>query len=183
MANFFSLLEAAAHFKSFEENMEFATEGILTEFAVTVRDRAKAAIGTYKYGWPQLAESTQEERARAGVPPNEPLLISGKLRDSISATVEMHGKESGVARVGSTEQLAVWQELGTSRIPPRSFLVSSAKRTEADLGKIARKYVHAAWTGAGHHNELLDFLHVLEIALDTAREVYHAANRELNKRR
>jgi hypothetical protein len=43
---------------------------------------------------------------------------------------------------------AVWQELGTKHIPPRSFLVSAAKKSEADLAKIARKYIHSAWASA-----------------------------------
>src|ERR1700733_4246166 len=80
---------------------------------------AKSAIGTYTFEWPQLAESTQAERAREGYPANEPLLRTGEMRDSISYTIDKPGEE---ATVGSTSEIALWQELGTGKIPPRPFL-------------------------------------------------------------
>jgi hypothetical protein len=49
-----SLLEAAAKFNQFGKNMEYAAEGILTDWAIKVRDAAKESIGTYKYKWPEL---------------------------------------------------------------------------------------------------------------------------------
>jgi phage gpG-like protein len=50
-----------------------------------------------------------------------PWIRTGGLRDSISHTVD----ESG-ALIGSNDPIAVYQELGTRTIPPRSFLASSA---------------------------------------------------------
>lgn len=54
-------------------------------------------------------------------PPDNPLLREGTLRDSIECTVE--GNE---AAVGSNDEVAVYQEMGTPGaiypIPPRSFL-------------------------------------------------------------
>ena len=35
-------------------DMSLVGEGILSEMAVLVRDKAKGAIGTYRYGWPKL---------------------------------------------------------------------------------------------------------------------------------
>jgi hypothetical protein len=76
-------------------------------------------MGTYDYDWPQLAESTQRERERLGFAANEPLLRTGDLRESIEYTVLP--REAAV-EIGSNDKIAVYQELGTSRIPPRSFL-------------------------------------------------------------
>lgn len=50
-----------------------------------------------------------------------PWLRTGELRASVG-----HQSDGAVAVVGSTSQVAVYQELGTPSIPPRSFLASSA---------------------------------------------------------
>jgi hypothetical protein len=178
---FFTLAEAALKFKAFEENLKYANEAILAEWAMTVRDRAREAIGTYRYKWPQLADATQHEREQEGFAPNEPLLRTGELRDSISAMVEMHGPDRGRAVVGSDSDIAVWQELGTRSIPPRSFLAASAMRSERDLEKIARKFVRAAWHSASHDNEILHLLHAIKAALEIAHKGYHIAEKVLKK--
>jgi hypothetical protein len=176
---FFDLAEAAAKFAAFGETMKAANEAILTEWAVTVRDKAKAAIGTYRYKWPQLADATQREREQEGYTANEPLLRTGEMRDSISAMVQMYSAQHGRAVVGSTSDIAVWQELGTSRgIPPRSFLYASAKRSEKDVKKIARKFVRAAWLSAGRDNEILHLLHAIKLLL----EIAHHIGKELKNR-
>jgi hypothetical protein len=53
------------------------------------------------------------ERVRNGFAANEPLPRTGQLRDSIEWTAQ--GNEGFV---GSNLDIAVYQELGTSRIPP-----------------------------------------------------------------
>lgn len=169
---FFSLLQAAAKFKAFGINMDLAAEAVLVEWCLAVRKRAREAIGTYRYGWPQLAEATQKDRERQGFDPNKPLLRTGELRDSISAMVQMHGPGHGRGIVGSNSEIAVWQELGTSKIPPRSFLLASAKRSEKDIQRIARKYIRSAWQSAGRDNEILHLLHALKMVLETAKEVF-----------
>ena len=52
--------------------------------------------------------------------------------------------------VGSDLERAVWQELGTSRIPPRSFLVSSAISSEDKIRRMAAATTVAALSGFGH---------------------------------
>jgi hypothetical protein len=162
---FFSLLEAAAKFEAFGRNMEFAGEAILTELAIIIRDRAKESIGTYRYGWTPLGPAAV---ARHG---DTPLLDTGALRDSIGAVVKMESESEGWAEVGSNEDTAVWQELGTRTIPPRSFLVSSAMASAKDVPKIARKYIHAAWHSASHDNEILHLLHAIKLLLEIAHEI------------
>jgi hypothetical protein len=184
MADFFSLAEAAAKFAQFEVNMRLANEAILSEWAALVRDRAKKVIGSYKYRWPQLADATKADRVNQGFPENEPLLRTGEMRDSIQAHVEMFGPEHGRAVVGSNNDKAAWQELGTSRIPPRSFLMESAKRAgEREITRIARKYIRSAWTSAGHSNEILQLLHAIRLLLETTMKIYERTAHQMRETR
>lgn len=57
-----------------------------------------------------------------------PWLRSGALRASIG-----HEVDGAVGVVGSTSDVAVDQELGTSTVPPRSFLASTAAGAAADI--------------------------------------------------
>lgn len=91
----------------------------LEKTGLLVEKAAKAAIGHYgDNNWQQLAESTQADRSRKGFAPNDPLLRTGEMRDSISHHVSGH-----IVTVGSDSNKAMWQELGTNRIPPRPFIV------------------------------------------------------------
>jgi phage gpG-like protein len=89
----------------------------MEQAAVVVETEAKRVIGTYDYGWPPLAESTIERKANG----DTPLLETGEMRDSIE-----HVATDKEAHIGSNNDKAVWQELGTSRgIPPRPFLAGA----------------------------------------------------------
>jgi hypothetical protein len=95
----------------------------LTETMEAVAVEAKAYIGHEMPGWPALAPSTVAEKERLGytghLSPTDPLLRTGEMRESISAEVDAVTL-TGV--VGSTDPVAVFQELGTPHIPPRPFL-------------------------------------------------------------
>lgn len=84
---------------------------------------AQSYLGQYQpasppYGpWAPLADFTVRDRVARGYPPDEPLLRTGELRDSISGRVD--GRS---AVIGSGSRIAFWQELGTSRMPARPFL-------------------------------------------------------------
>ncbi len=100
--------------------------GLEAGFRVIVKEieeTAKEEIGVYQpaYGpfdaWAPLAESTKVERVRRGYSEDEPLLRSGELRDSIQSEV------MGLAAiVGTKSDIGLWQEVGTSHIPPRPFI-------------------------------------------------------------
>jgi len=94
-----------------------------------VEREAERVLGTYDYGWPQLAPSTQARRAQAGFSPNEPLLVTHELRDSIH-----HQVNGTVTRmevdIGSDNPKAIWHELGTSHHPPRPFLMPALVHEE-----------------------------------------------------
>lgn len=109
------------------ESMEKACE--------IVEKEAKRVIGTYDYGWPQLAESTQKDREAKGFSANDPLLRTGEMRDSIEHRV---GLEFGnvVGIVGTDNPIAKYQELGTAKIPPRSFLGGAAMAKEHEVRAI-----------------------------------------------
>jgi hypothetical protein len=99
-----------------------------------VEDEAKRVIGTFDYGWPDLKESTQSQRESLGYEPDEPLLRTGEhIRDTIQHNVVVHPFGAAHGYVGSDSDIAVYQERGTSRIPPRSFLVGAAHAKEKQV--------------------------------------------------
>jgi len=62
------LAEAAAFFLAKSKDMSLVGEGILSEWAKDVRDKAKEVIGTYDYGWTPLAPSTIAHKAMGDTP-------------------------------------------------------------------------------------------------------------------
>lgn len=125
-----SLSQAAAQFLTVATYIETWKLEALEGACKIVEEEAKDVIGTYRYNWPQLAESTQADREHKGYPPNEPLLREGTLRDSIEHTV-IPIESAGY--VGSNNKIAVYQELGTNSIPPRSFLEGAARAKEGEI--------------------------------------------------
>lgn len=105
------------------------------ELAATM---AAAYIGHYQTGWAPLAQSTIADKAAKGFAVPAPLLRTGEMRDTIGHLVDPI--EFKVV-IGSTDPKALWQELGTSRIPPRSFLGLAMSNTmpfaEETFGRIA----------------------------------------------
>jgi hypothetical protein len=108
------------------------------------RDQAKVLIGQEYGGWPALAESTIVQKTRLGyvgnVSATDPLLRTGHMRASIEAKAEVSA-EGATGVVGSNDKVAVYQEMGTSRIPPRPFLATSLmgsqRRAEKAFGEMA----------------------------------------------
>lgn len=145
----YSLLGFAQYLEKIPHVVKLEEHRGLEEAAVLIENEAKRSIGEYQdaagpfAAWQPLAESTLEQKARAGyAPPDNPLLRTGDLRDSIEHQV--HEEE---ACVGSNSDIAMWQELGTNRIPPRSFLGAAAVRKEAEAVKILHKRLVDAMTG------------------------------------
>jgi hypothetical protein len=125
LSEFMSLGETARALQNAANPMEQAAERAVERICKILVKESKSAIGHYRpdYNWPQLAQSTQAERARLGYAPNEPLLRTGELRDSIGWQAPFHEMGATVGYVFSTSEIAVYHELGTSKIPPRSFLL------------------------------------------------------------
>jgi hypothetical protein len=149
-----------------KHNVEEAREAALEVGAKMIKHEARRVIGTYDYGWPQLAESTQDDRSKQGYAPNEPLLRTGELRDSINYTIVSPGK---LAEIGSNNEIAVYQELGTSTIPARSFLAGSASRLEKPIVHMIKDVVGAAVAGRTIEGEIIHI--AIEAAKHLARDV------------
>jgi hypothetical protein len=156
----FSILEFLAEIPAIERDLHASGPKIVEEACKIVQKKAKAAIGKEHELWAPLAESTISDKQKHGFPTPKPLLRTGELRDSIQYTV--HGNEGAV---GSDLDRAVWQELGTSRIPPRSFLVSSAIASEDRIHRMAAATTISALSGFGHGaRDVREMLHLLHQA-------------------
>jgi|SRR6516225_2751838 phage gpG-like protein len=135
---------------------------LLDHAALIIQKEAKRVIGTYEYGWPQLQLATQIARENKGFAPNDPLLMTGELRDSIQYSSDEHE-----ARVGTNNPKGVWMELGTRRgIPPRSFLMGAAMHKEKEVVALVGKGVHISLTS--DQFELLDITGMVDKAVAAA---------------
>ena len=121
MREFGSLAAFAGFTTLLIAEVEHAKHGALEHAAVIVETEAKRVIGTHDYNWPPLEQATIDRKKHG----DTPLLETGEMRDSIEHTVHQSEIEH-VAYIGSNNDKAVWQELGTSKIPPRSFLAGAA---------------------------------------------------------
>lgn len=120
---------------------------ILKKAAEIIQKDAKARIGTYQDGmgpfpaWANLAESTVDDRIRKGFAPEDPLLRTGEMRNSIGVLIA--GNE---AIIGTPDAVALHHEMGTSRMPPRPFLGPAAMHSKEAVEKMAPAVV-LAWIG------------------------------------
>ena len=131
-----NLLEAGALFANMAHAYDKNVQGALDEAGKIIQVEAKRVIGTYEYNWPPLKPETVARKANG----DTPLLETGEMRESIERTVQDKS-----AFVGSNNDKAVWQELGTSRgIPPRSFLMGAAQHKGAEA---AHAIASAIFTG------------------------------------
>ncbi|HEV8029800.1 MAG TPA: hypothetical protein VGP42_02155 [Stellaceae bacterium] len=114
-----------------------------------VEKTAKAKLGHYQAGWPRLQPETIARKATG----DSPLLEEGGLRDSIQHRVE----GDSAAEIGSDLELAIWQEMGTSRgIPPRPFMgPAGAEKAEAVTEIIGAAVVGVLGGGMSHMTEAL----------------------------
>lgn len=127
--------------------MPMATHKALDVAADIVLERARSEPGEYQRGagpfkgWEPLAESTLEDKKRGGWPVPSPLLRSGEMRDSYEKSV---GPTK--AYVGSNDDKAVWQEMGTPKIPPRSVIGIAGARSEAEIHALTGRIFYGLLT-------------------------------------
>ena len=133
------------------------TERATDAAAEAIEQTAKDEIGAYQAGisgqpaWPQLAPSTLEEKIRQGYATpqhHNPLLRTGELRESIS-----HRTSGNEAEIGSSSQVALYHEFGTSRMPPRPIFGQAVFRAGGRLveavGGVAFAWVAGLGWGRG----------------------------------
>jgi hypothetical protein len=127
MREFNSFLQFAEHLMVLGLANHVVEHRILEHACVEIEARAKEKIGEYQgaagpfSAWAPLAQATIDDRVASGYSPDQPLLREGDMRDSIEHKVSGHE-----GHVGSDSDVALYQELGTSSIPPRSFLGGAA---------------------------------------------------------
>lgn len=158
--NFNSLGSFALHLLTTAAAISAAEDKALESVGRLVEKEAKKKIGEYQpqagpfVAWAWLAPATIDDKERKGfAPPDNPLLRSGEMRDSIE-----HARVGKEVHIGSNNDKAVWQELGTRRMPPRSFLGSAAFE---NVDKIVNRIGAAtamALAGQGVHNGNIDII-------------------------
>lgn len=127
----------AKHLVALIASEKIAVTKGLDKAATIVEKEAKKEIGTYQpevgpfQDWAELADSTKEDRLKKGYTENDPLLRSGDLRNSIS-----HQTKELTAQIGSTSDIMIYQEFGTTFIPPRPVLGPAAFKNKEKIKKI-----------------------------------------------
>jgi phage gpG-like protein len=153
MPGVYSILGFVAHLKAVEHDLKQVEHAIVARACEMVCEEAKRVIGTYDYGWPQLSPATLAHKFF-----NTPLLETGEMRASIEWNAD-----GNQGFVGSNNDKAVWQELGTVKIPPRPFLAGAAMAMEEKIHKMAARAVVACIAGRGlHSSEMAELLHLLK---------------------
>ena len=151
MKDVFTALEMSEKLLKIAFEEEFALHEGLKVVSKIIEKKAKNIIGEYSKGagpfpeWAPLAERTLMDKERKGYsPPDNPLLRTGDLRNSISSKVD--GLE---AVVGSTSEIAPYHEFGTSKMPMRPFIGTAAFRSKKKIREILGATAISGFYGKG----------------------------------
>lgn len=117
------------------------------EVVEAVAIEAQSYLGHYQAGWKSLAASTLADKAAKGLPSPSPLLRTGHMQATIESRAEADGT-GAMGVVGSNNLIAKYQELGTSKMPPRPFLSLAMSRAgpviEMVFGTVAARILGKA---------------------------------------
>src|SRR6267142_2506899 len=138
-----SIAEFVLKTKTIQMELEIVSHAVVARACEMVANAAKESLGTYEFGWVSLKPETIAHKMRG----DSPLLETSELRNSIQ-----WNSEGNIGHVGSNLDKALWMELGTVKIPPRSFLASAAAQQEELIHKMAAKAVMAVIAGRGLHS-------------------------------
>lgn len=126
----FSLASFAAHATGLIVVVDKAKHDALEEGAKIIEQEAKSVLGTDGYNWAPLSPHTV--KTQPGM-----LLETGEMHDSIEHTVPNNSE----AFIGSNNDKAVWHELGTAKMPARSFLMGAAIQKRDEVVKAIGKHI------------------------------------------
>jgi phage gpG-like protein len=161
MTQTFSLLGFVAHLATVERDMKEAEHAAVARACELICAEAKRVIGEGYDFWPALKPETLARKMM-----NTPLLETGELRASIEWNAE-----GNLGHVGSNNDKAIWHELGTVKIPPRSFLAGAAMAMEDKIHKMFARAVLAVMMGKGlHASELGELFHLLKHVAHQVKE-------------
>ncbi|WP_051134127.1 HK97 gp10 family phage protein [Methylocystis sp. ATCC 49242] len=149
-----SLGEMAARLITMDRDVGAAMEAAVVKGCKMIERKAKAQIGHLQPFWPPLAQSTQDERVRLGYAANKPLLRTGELKRSIQMAAPYRDGNRVFGYVFSDSEIAVYQELGTKTIPPRSFIKTAADGQAHLVAQMAAKMVVHAMVHGGKEYHL-----------------------------
>jgi hypothetical protein len=128
--NFANTAAFVAHLAGLAQGIEDMQHHLLEVACKAVEKEAKSEIGHYQDAagpypaWDELKASTIERKSGL----EQPLIREGELRDSIH-----HSTDGHIGTVGSDDDAAVYQELGTHNMAPRSFLAGALYRLAPHL--------------------------------------------------
>lgn len=117
----------------------------LRELAAFLREVEVDAVAAsaLRRGAEQLAETVRADLSGSGDGSRDvPRIVSGALRDSIGVRAD-----GAMAVIGSTSEVALFQETGTRTDPPRPFLAPAAARQGAAIAHQVGAAVAAALRG------------------------------------
>lgn len=106
MTQVFTLLGFVAELATIQQDMEELPRAIVAKACAMITKQSKDQIGKQHEEWPPLTPGTIADRVHHGFAPNQPLLRTGEMRDSIEWTVQGHGSHVEGA-VGSNSDIAV----------------------------------------------------------------------------
>jgi len=112
--------EAAAFFERSVARIEPELVAATTTVMEVARTNAQSVIGVGAPGWAPLKDTTIERKVRGGYAVPAPLKRTGQMRAGIEIEV-IPMRSSVFGAVGSDDKAAVFQEMGTSRMPARPF--------------------------------------------------------------
>jgi phage gpG-like protein len=162
----YSILGFVAKLKVLEHETKEVEHAIVARACEMVCAEAKRVIGEGYPEWPALSPETLAHKMGKG-----PLLETGELRDSIQ-----WNSEGNQGFVGTDNEKGLWHELGTTKIPPRPFLMGAAIRMEPLIHAMAAKAVVAVMMGGLASAEMAELMHLLH----ELRHVGHAVGEAMD---
>lgn len=134
---FKSLGSLALHMASQEVALLASLHAALEKCAVKVETTATDEIGHYQSSvgpfpaWADLADSTEERKAKMGYPSDAPLLASGDMQKSITHTTHLLE-----AVIGSTDEKMIYHEFGTLKMPARPVMGPAVFRNKEYIRRV-----------------------------------------------
>ena len=163
----FTIGEFVAHVATMQADVKLAEEAAVVAGCKLVQRVAKRILGHPQPDWPPLQPETIERKARG----DTPLLETGKMKQSIEMAAPFREGNTVWGSVGSNSDIAVYQELGTSRIPPRPFISLAAAGQEKAVYELTGRIVYKAMINGGRNfHALQEVLHLLHMAGENLKD-------------